>query len=174
MDENRKQKAARCREILRSRPDAATPELCQEAVEAYPQLLSLVPDAMKTEALCLAAVEELPWVLEDVPDSLKTPDVCSAAVSQHGILLGAVPERLRTPDLCLDAIEDDWAALEFVPERFMDATMCASCIHAAADTGEVAAAWDMVPERLQEQTKDVLKEWGEEDLLPAESQGPRP
>ena len=58
-------------------------------------VLTLIPDDLKTQEMCNEAVRIDPWLLYDVPDYLKTQKMCNKADDDCPWLLYDVPYRFR-------------------------------------------------------------------------------
>ena len=50
----------------------------------HPEMLTFVPDHLKTKKICKHAVKELPYVLRYVSDRYKTQQMCDKAILENG------------------------------------------------------------------------------------------
>ena len=101
-----------------------TPENYMEAVRRHGWRLGEVPEEHRTRELCEAAMESYPDALQDVPERFRTPSQYEKAVREEGLNLELVPEELKTAELCLAAVKNRGTALEYVPEELKTEELC--------------------------------------------------
>lgn len=101
-----------------------TPENWLEEVSRHGWKLEEVPEEHRTRELCEAAMEIWPNALQDVPERFRTPSQYEKAVREEGLNLELVPEELKTAELCLAAVKNRGTALEYVPEELKTEELC--------------------------------------------------
>ena len=97
-----------------------TRELCEAAMENWPDAIQFVPEKFRTRNHYEKAVNEEGLTLEFVPEEWKTPELCLAAVKNRGVALEYVPEKLKTEELCLAAVGRNLDALNFLPAHLRE------------------------------------------------------
>ena len=121
-----------------------TPENYMEAVRRHGWRLEEVPEEHRTRELCEAAMEIWPEAVQFVPEKFRTVDHYEKAVRAEGSLLRLVPEALKTPEFCLAAVKHRGTALEYVPEELKTEELC------LAAAGRELDALNFFPAHLRE------------------------
>ena len=57
-----------------------------------PEMLTFVPDHLKTKKICKHALKKLPYLLRYVPDKYKTQQICDEAILENAGTLKYVPD----------------------------------------------------------------------------------
>ena len=108
-----------------------TRELCEAAMESWPDAIQFVPEKFRTRNHYEKAVNEEGLNLEFVPEEWKTPELCLAAVKNRGVALEYVPEKLKTEELCLAAVGRNLDALNFLPAHLREGSFPVRALTAA-------------------------------------------
>ena len=81
-----------------------------------PEMITFIPDYLKTKNICKYAVKKLSFEIRCVPGQYKIQGMCDKAVVENGGTLQFVPDNCKNQKMCNQAVDNDVYALKYVPE----------------------------------------------------------
>lgn len=99
-------------------------DVCEFAVEAYPEILKKIPEKFQTLAVQIKAVEADGTAIRYVPVDQRTPDLCEIAFHQSPWSMEFFPECCITPQMCEEAVRESQYLIQYVPDNLKTPEIC--------------------------------------------------
>ena len=83
-----------------------------------PEIVTFVPDHLKTKKISKTAVKKLPFVIRYVPGRYKTKKMYNEVISENGGMLEFIPDYYKDQKMCDKAVDNCFHASRFAPNCY--------------------------------------------------------